>query len=172
MGVKCEIETRLYSRRKGAARDGSNEEEAKEKSRDAFVHRFALSLSLAWPPLFLPFQPRPPPSTSSSSLSLPLLLLLHSKNHTLQKNSRRAAAPRTTRAVVERPAVSGGAASIASRSPSSSVLAVILGGGAGTRLYPLTKQRAKPAVPIGGAYRLIDVPMSNCINSGSYLCFF
>jgi hypothetical protein len=46
------------------------------------------------------------------------------------------------------------------------VAAVILGGGAGTRLYPLTKQRAKPAVPIGGAYRLIDVPMSNCINSG------
>lgn len=46
------------------------------------------------------------------------------------------------------------------------VAAVILGGGAGTRLYPLTKMRAKPAVPIGGAYRLIDVPMSNCINSG------
>ena len=44
--------------------------------------------------------------------------------------------------------------------------AIILGGGAGTRLYPLTKSRAKPAVPIGGAYRLIDVPMSNCINSG------
>ncbi|KAF6252581.1 nucleotide-diphospho-sugar transferase [Scenedesmus sp. NREL 46B-D3] len=53
-----------------------------------------------------------------------------------------------------------------SRAKSSSVLAIILGGGAGTRLYPLTKQRAKPAVPIGGAYRLIDVPMSNCINSG------
>jgi glucose-1-phosphate adenylyltransferase len=52
------------------------------------------------------------------------------------------------------------------RAKSSSVLAIILGGGAGTRLYPLTKQRAKPAVPIGGAYRLIDVPMSNCINSG------
>lgn len=52
------------------------------------------------------------------------------------------------------------------RAQSSSVLAVILGGGAGTRLYPLTKNRAKPAVPIGGAYRLIDVPMSNCINSG------
>ena len=52
------------------------------------------------------------------------------------------------------------------RSATNSVLAVILGGGAGTRLYPLTKQRAKPAVPIGGAYRLIDVPMSNCINSG------
>lgn len=44
--------------------------------------------------------------------------------------------------------------------------AIILGGGAGTRLYPLTKQRAKPAVPIGGVYRLIDVPMSNCLNSG------
>ena len=51
-------------------------------------------------------------------------------------------------------------------SESKSVAAVILGGGAGTRLYPLTKQRAKPAVPIGGAYRLIDVPMSNCLNSG------
>jgi glucose-1-phosphate adenylyltransferase len=47
-----------------------------------------------------------------------------------------------------------------------SIAAIILGGGAGSRLYPLTKQRAKPAVPIGGAYRLIDVPMSNCINSG------
>ncbi|KAF6173533.1 hypothetical protein GIB67_042663 [Kingdonia uniflora] len=46
------------------------------------------------------------------------------------------------------------------------VVAVILGGGAGTRLFPLTKRRAKPAVPIAGAYRLIDVPMSNCINSG------
>ena len=46
------------------------------------------------------------------------------------------------------------------------VLAVILGGGAGQRLYPLTRQRAKPAVPIAGKYRLIDVPISNCINSG------
>eukprot|EP00238_Polyblepharides_amylifera_P004644 CAMPEP_0196583516 /NCGR_PEP_ID=MMETSP1081-20130531/43877_1 /TAXON_ID=36882 /ORGANISM="Pyramimonas amylifera, Strain CCMP720" /LENGTH=457 /DNA_ID=CAMNT_0041904435 /DNA_START=204 /DNA_END=1577 /DNA_ORIENTATION=+ len=47
----------------------------------------------------------------------------------------------------------------------SSVLGVILGGGAGTRLYPLTKSRAKPAVPLGANYRLIDIPVSNCINS-------
>ncbi|CAN1762328.1 Glucose-1-phosphate adenylyltransferase large subunit 4, chloroplastic/amyloplastic [Linum perenne] len=46
------------------------------------------------------------------------------------------------------------------------VASIILGGGAGTRLFPLTRTRAKPAVPIGGCYRLIDVPMSNCINSG------
>ncbi|CAH2034082.1 unnamed protein product [Thlaspi arvense] len=46
------------------------------------------------------------------------------------------------------------------------VASIILGGGAGTRLFPLTSNRAKPAVPIGGCYRLIDIPMSNCINSG------
>ncbi len=46
------------------------------------------------------------------------------------------------------------------------VLGVILGGGAGTRLYPLTKLRAKPAVPLAGHYRLIDIPISNCIHSG------
>ncbi len=46
------------------------------------------------------------------------------------------------------------------------VLALILGGGAGTRLFPLTQHRSKPAVPLGGKYRLIDVPISNCINSG------
>ena len=45
-------------------------------------------------------------------------------------------------------------------------LAVILGGGAGTRLFPLTSDRAKPAVPLAGKYRLVDVPISNCINSG------
>lgn len=48
------------------------------------------------------------------------------------------------------------------------VLGIILGGGAGTRLYPLTKQRAKPAVPLAGKYRLIDIPVSNCINSEIY----
>lgn len=46
------------------------------------------------------------------------------------------------------------------------VLCVILGGGRGTRLYPLTRLRSKPAVPVGGKYRLIDIPISNCINSG------
>ncbi|MDB9524728.1 glucose-1-phosphate adenylyltransferase [Oscillatoria sp. CS-180] len=45
------------------------------------------------------------------------------------------------------------------------VLSIILGGGAGTRLYPLTKMRAKPAVPLAGKHRLIDIPISNCINS-------
>jgi glucose-1-phosphate adenylyltransferase len=45
------------------------------------------------------------------------------------------------------------------------ILAVILGGGAGKRLFPLTQQRSKPAVPLGGKYRLVDVPISNCINS-------
>ena len=46
------------------------------------------------------------------------------------------------------------------------VVSVILGGGAGSRLFPLTRDRSKPAVPLGGKYRLIDVPISNCINSG------
>jgi glucose-1-phosphate adenylyltransferase len=48
------------------------------------------------------------------------------------------------------------------------ILAVILAGGRGTRLYPLNKLRSKPAVPIAGKYRLIDIPISNCINSGIY----
>jgi glucose-1-phosphate adenylyltransferase len=47
----------------------------------------------------------------------------------------------------------------------SELVAVIMGGGAGTRLFPLTKDRAKPAVPLGGKYRLVDIPISNCINS-------
>ncbi len=46
------------------------------------------------------------------------------------------------------------------------VLAIILGGGQGSRLYPLTEARSKPAVPIAGKYRLVDIPISNCINSG------
>src|SRR5262245_37514379 len=45
-------------------------------------------------------------------------------------------------------------------------LAVIMGGGAGTRLFPLTKERSKPAVPLAGKYRIVDIPISNCINSG------
>lgn len=48
---------------------------------------------------------------------------------------------------------------------SKSVISIVLGGGAGSRLYPLTASRSKPAVPIGGKYRLVDIPISNCINS-------
>ena len=47
-----------------------------------------------------------------------------------------------------------------------STLAIVMGGGAGTRLFPLTQNRAKPAVPLAGKYRLVDIPISNCINSG------
>ncbi len=50
-------------------------------------------------------------------------------------------------------------------------ICLILGGGAGSRLYPLTKERSKPAVPVGGKYRLIDIPISNCMNSGLYRIF-
>lgn len=46
------------------------------------------------------------------------------------------------------------------------IISIVLGGGKGTRLYPLTKERAKPAVPFGGKYRLVDIPISNCINAG------
>ncbi|MDH7483204.1 MAG: sugar phosphate nucleotidyltransferase, partial [Spirochaetales bacterium] len=46
------------------------------------------------------------------------------------------------------------------------VLSIVLGGGKGTRLYPLTKERSKPAVPFGGKYRIVDIPISNCINAG------
>src|SRR6478735_11217494 len=46
------------------------------------------------------------------------------------------------------------------------VLSVILGGGRGTRLFPLTQDRAKPAVPLAGKYRIVDIPISNCLNSG------
>src|SRR5271170_241288 len=48
----------------------------------------------------------------------------------------------------------------------SDVISVIMGGGAGTRLFPLTKDRSKPAVPLAGKYRIVDIPISNCLNSG------
>ena len=54
---------------------------------------------------------------------------------------------------------------------SNSVIAVILGGGAGTRLQPLTTTRSKPAVPIAGKYRLVDIPISNCMNADVYRMF-
>ena len=49
---------------------------------------------------------------------------------------------------------------------SKEILAIILGGGAGSRLSPLTATRSKPAVPIAGKYRLVDIPISNCLNNG------
>jgi glucose-1-phosphate adenylyltransferase len=52
------------------------------------------------------------------------------------------------------------------RNDASHVISIILAGGAGKRLFPLTQDRSKPAVPLGGKYRLIDIPISNCINSG------
>ncbi len=59
-----------------------------------------------------------------------------------------------------------GSAGAAKLSPNTNrVLSVIMGGGAGTRLFPLTKERAKPAVPLAGKYRIVDIPISNCINS-------
>jgi glucose-1-phosphate adenylyltransferase len=51
------------------------------------------------------------------------------------------------------------------------VITLVLGGGRGTRLYPLTKYRSKPALPLAGKYRLIDIPLSNCINSGLNRCY-
>jgi glucose-1-phosphate adenylyltransferase len=54
---------------------------------------------------------------------------------------------------------------------SNQVLALILGGGVGARLFPLTQQRSKPAVPLGGKYRLIDITVSNCINSGFHYIY-
>eukprot|EP00803_Ostreobium_quekettii_P003766 evm.model.scf_134.3 EVM.evm.TU.scf_134.3 scf_134:59843-64984(+) len=74
---------------------------------------------------------------------------------------------RLVEAVIEKPVFSETAReSQTQRLIANTVSAVILGGGAGSRLYPLTKSRAKPAVSIGGAYRLVDIPISNCINSG------
>ncbi|HEX2101258.1 MAG TPA: sugar phosphate nucleotidyltransferase, partial [Candidatus Synoicihabitans sp.] len=50
-------------------------------------------------------------------------------------------------------------------SSEKNVVAVIMGGGRGTRLHPLTMERCKPAVPLAGKYRLVDIPISNCLNS-------
>lgn len=55
---------------------------------------------------------------------------------------------------------------ISDSNSSNSVLAIVLGGGRGSRLYPLTKERSKPAVPLAGKYRLVDIPISNCITAG------
>src|SRR5258705_13893921 len=52
------------------------------------------------------------------------------------------------------------------KSLQNTTLAIVMGGGAGTRLFPLTQKRAKPAVPLGGKCRLVDIPISNCLNSG------
>ena len=58
---------------------------------------------------------------------------------------------------------------LAVKAPSSlRVLGIVLAGGKGTRLYPLTRERAKPAVPFGGKYRIIDFVLSNFVNSGIY----
>src|SRR5262252_7569927 len=54
---------------------------------------------------------------------------------------------------------------VARMAMNNDVLAIVLGGGQGSRLYPLTLQRSKPAVPIGGSYRLIDIPISNCLHA-------
>ena len=51
------------------------------------------------------------------------------------------------------------------------VISIILPGGAGKRLFPLTRHLSKPAVPLGGKYRLIDIPISNCLNSGAESIF-
>src|SRR5215203_1774558 len=50
--------------------------------------------------------------------------------------------------------------------PMQNIACIVLGGGKGTRLLPLTAERSKPAVPLAGKYRLVDIPISNCINSG------
>ncbi|CAL9188734.1 glucose-1-phosphate adenylyltransferase small subunit, chloroplastic/amyloplastic [Musa acuminata AAA Group] len=82
-------------------------------------------------------------------------------------SGRRTASGARTPVLVSPKAVSDSRSSQTCLDPdaSRSVLGIILGGGAGTRLYPLTKKRAKPAVPLGANYRLIDIPVSNCLNS-------
>ncbi len=64
----------------------------------------------------------------------------------------------------------GGSFEISQMPKEPHILSLILGGGRGTRLYPLTKSRAKPAVPVAGKYRLIDIPISNCLTVGCGAC--
>ena len=66
----------------------------------------------------------------------------------------------------DRGLASGSRAGVCEGEWHENVVTLVLGGGQGTRLYPLTKFRSKPAVPVAGKYRLIDIPLSNCINSG------
>ncbi|KAK3121507.1 hypothetical protein QOZ80_8BG0654830 [Eleusine coracana subsp. coracana] len=106
------------------------------------------------------------PSTSGDSLGLRAQPQRHGRrNHGVSVST--AAAFRRRPFVFSPRAVSDSKSSQTCLDPdaSTSVLGIILGGGAGTRLYPLTKKRAKPAVPLGANYRLIDIPVSNCLNS-------
>jgi glucose-1-phosphate adenylyltransferase len=73
---------------------------------------------------------------------------------------------RLARASLAADAATAGAAPALPPGTTQRTLAIVMGGGAGTRLFPLTKDRAKPAVPLGGKYRLVDIPISNCLNSG------
>ena len=84
---------------------------------------------------------------------------------TARKARASAKVARTTKAVATETTTTTTTAGKVVDDSTDNVLAIILGGGAGTRLYPLTKKRAKPAVPLGANYRLIDIPVSNCINS-------
>ena len=74
----------------------------------------------------------------------------------------------TNESLTRRREMSAGALATPALPPGTTqrTLSIIMGGGAGTRLFPLTKDRAKPAVPLGGKYRLVDIPISNCLNSG------
>ncbi|KAF4360051.1 hypothetical protein G4B88_025812 [Cannabis sativa] len=109
------------------------------------------------------------PRTSPRTLSFAFSHLSGDKISSIATPSRTRAASSSNRAprIVSPKAVSDSQNSQTCLDPdaSRSVLGIILGGGAGTRLYPLTKKRAKPAVPLGANYRLIDIPVSNCLNS-------
>jgi len=97
-------------------------------------------------------------SLRGNSITFPSCNRSSNLKHQQRKNS----VVVSPRAVSDSPVV---ADALLNPDASRSVLGIILGGGAGSRLYPLTKKRAKPAVPLGANYRLIDIPVSNCINS-------